>query len=138
MFDSWQGLPKAGEHDGDGSKVWAGEAVGSSNRVLSVMRRLGIDERRLAFHKGWFEETFPRASIEQIALLHIDADFYESVKLCLTTWYPKMMSGGYIQIDDYAAFVGCRRAVDEFLRQHPQLTLEATGDLDQAFYIRIP
>ena len=42
---------------------------------MSILKTLNIDRSRVNFHKGWFDQTFPKARIDQIALLHIDADF---------------------------------------------------------------
>ena len=127
LFDSWQGLPKTTEKDGVEAKVWEGECVGSQTRVRSVMNLLKIPGERLHFHQGWFQDTFPVTSIERIALLHIDADFYDSVRLSLETWFPKISPGGYVQFDDYEAFIGCTRAVDEFLSDRPGLKLSNEG-----------
>lgn len=135
LFDSWEGLPATSEKDGDAG-MWAGEVVGSQRRVVSIFKTLNINTSRVTFHRGWFEETFPKAKIDQIALLHIDADFYDSVHLSLRTWEPHVSPGGYIQIDDYSAFIGCRRAVDEYLVMHPDLKLETFKDV--AFYIQKP
>jgi O-methyltransferase len=85
------------------------------------MRALHIDGDRLHFHKGWFAETFPKTNIDKIALLHADGDFYESVKLTLETWGPKVARGGFIQLDDYGIFIGCTLATDEYLAAHPGL-----------------
>jgi O-methyltransferase len=133
LFDSWQGLPPPMDKDGAGANIWEGEDVGSPIRVRRIMSHLGIDQKRLHFHVGWFKETFPRAQIDKIALLHVDGDFYESVKLTLETWAPRVVPGGYIQIDDYSAFVGCKRAVDEFLALHSSLKIETYRDV--AFFI---
>ena len=48
----------------------------------------------------------------------MDADWYQSVKLCLETFYDRVASGGYVVFDDYGYWEGCRRAVDEFLSGH--------------------
>ena len=104
LFDSWQGLPDTTEKDGRGSKAWAGDVVGSQSRVKAVMRRINIKRERLIFHKGWFADTFPNAKVDRVALLHIDADFYESVRLSIETWFPKLSEGGYMQFDDYSSF----------------------------------
>jgi O-methyltransferase len=138
LFDSWEGLPDSGSKDGEGGKMWVGECVGSPHRVLSIMKRLGVDPSRLTFHKGWFDQTFAIANVQQIALLHIDADFYESVRLCLDTWYPRLSPGGYIQFDDYGIFIGCTRAVDEFLVQHPEVQLRSVGEGTLAYFIQKP
>ena len=138
LFDAWRGLPPPTSEDGSSGQKWEGEVVGSPKRVRSIMSKMGIEPARLHFHVGWFHETFPSARIDKIALLHIDPDFYEPVKLCLERWYPVLSPGGYIQIDDYEAFSGCRKAVDEFLAAHPDIRLETSGDTAHAFYFVKP
>ena len=64
------------------------------------------------------------AKIDRVAILHVDGDFYQSVKISLEKWASLMSKGGYIQIDDYDSFSGCRKAVDEFLASRPDLTLQ--------------
>jgi O-methyltransferase len=138
LFDSWEGLPESTGIDGDAG-AWAGEVVGSPRRVANIMRQLGVRPERLHLHKGWFSDTFPRANINKIALLHIDCDFYESVKLTLKAWGPRLTSGGFIQIDDYETFIGCTTATNEYLSANPQLRLERMGETyAKAFVIRIP
>ena len=48
-------------------------------------------------------------------MLHVDADWYESVKLVLDVFYDKVVPGGYIVLNDYGAWQGCNRAVDDFV-----------------------
>lgn len=134
LFDSWAGLPAMSEKDGDAG-MWAGDVVGSPKRVRAIFDKLKVDRTRVTFHKGWFADTFPKANIDKIALLHIDADFYDSVLLTLETWAPRVSTGGFIQIDDYASFAGCRRAVDEYLGKHPNLKLETIRD--EAYVISV-
>jgi O-methyltransferase len=138
LFDAWQGLPRATEEDKEEGKKWEGQVVGSPKRVLRCMTDLNIDKSRIHLHVGWFHETFPKAEIPCIALLHVDCDFYEPTTLCIATWYPKLASGAFIQFDDYEAFVGCRTAVDEFLREQPALQLETFGEWGKAYYLRKP
>jgi O-methyltransferase len=138
MFDSWQGLPDSTDEDKASGKRWAGQALGSRSRVRQCMNILKIDPARLHFHVGWFHETFPAVDIGEIALLHIDCDFFAPTKLCLDTWYPKLVSGGFVQLDDYDEFIGCRTAVDAFLAKHPALRLEYFGMGGRACYLRKP
>lgn len=48
-------------------------------------------------------------------MLRIDADWYESTKLCLEELYPQVIKGGYIIIDDYGWWEGAKKAVDEYM-----------------------
>lgn len=51
---------------------------------------------------------------EKIALLRLDTDWYESTLIELKILYPRLVSGGYLIIDDYGAWEGARKAVDEY------------------------
>lgn len=138
LFDAWQGLPPTTTQDGKASRAWEGEAVGSPRRVRQVLAKVGTPAERIHIHQGWFHETFPTVSLPQVALLHIDCDFYEPTKLCLSKWYPCLSPGGFIQFDDYDSFSGCTRAVDEFLAEHPELRLETVTEHANARYVRRP
>jgi (2Fe-2S) ferredoxin len=65
--------------------------------------------------KGLFQDTVPRCDVGPIAVLHLDGDWYESVKVCLDHLYDRVSPGGVIQIDDYGHWEGARKAVDEFM-----------------------
>jgi O-methyltransferase len=138
LFDAWEGLPETTAEDGAEAAAWTGQVVGSPARVNAIMKELGIPEERINFHRGWFNETFPKVDVPQVALAHIDCDFYDSTKLCLEKWYPVLSPGGIMQFDDYDAFSGCRKAVDEFFAQHPGLKPEAVGDGASAYFFRKP
>jgi O-methyltransferase len=114
LFDSFVGLPEPTEKDGEEADGWEGKCLGSVEKVEEVMRKLDLWGSRVKLYKGWFEETFPTADIPSISLLHIDADWYESVKLCLETFYDKVETGGFVVLDDYGHWEGCRKAFDEF------------------------
>jgi O-methyltransferase len=139
LFDAWEGLPQATAEDGPDGPRWHGQVVGSPRRVRNVMDKLRIAPTRVIVHRGWFQETFPHAGIPQIALLHVDCDFYEATKLCLERWWKHISPGGFVQFDDYDSFQGCRKAVDEFLTANPTLKLERFGELKaKAYFIRKP
>ena len=78
--------------------------------------KIGYDKRFLHYHKGWFQETLPDVAreISKIAILRLDADLYASTKICLDYLYEKVVSGGFVIIDDYGTYEGCKKAIDEF------------------------
>jgi O-methyltransferase len=114
-FDSFEGLPEAGPRDPDRAHDWVGELVASEEKVREAFSRFAFPER-LHVVKGWFEETFPEAApeVERVAILHADGDWYESVKLTLETFEPKVSPGGFVVIDDYGDWEGAREATHEY------------------------
>jgi len=66
--------------------------------------------------KGRVEETVPGSAPEQIALLRLDTDWYESTRHELVHLYPRLAAGGVLIIDDYGFWRGAREATDEYFR----------------------
>lgn len=130
VFDSFEGLPEPeARHDGpiglEYSKDGGSGRLQSIGRCVSplenVQRLLGEIIRYplelTHYHVGWFQDTVPKDadSIERIALLRLDGDWYESTKICLDGLGHKVGSGGIVVLDDYGKFPGCRKATDEYL-----------------------
>ena len=86
------------------------------NREL-LEKEIGYPEGFLHYHVGWFQQTVPKSvdSIGAIAVLRLDGDWYESTKICLDYLYDSVQKGGFVIVDDYGTYDGCRRAVDEFI-----------------------
>lgn len=117
LFDSFEGLPPPTEKDNalERTYYFKGMNKGSTGHVERIFRKLELPLDRVHFVKGWFENTIPSAEVDQIAVLHIDADWYESVSLVLHQLYERVIPGGYIILDDYGYWEGCDRAVHDFL-----------------------
>ena len=79
--------------------------------------KLGYPADYVYYHKGWFQDVLPLVNQEigPIAILRIDGDWYSSTKTCLDYLLNKVVSGGFVIVDDYGAYDGCRKAVDECL-----------------------
>jgi O-methyltransferase len=105
-------VPMAGAYDAIG-----GHGTVEACRDL-IERRIGYPSEHVYYHVGWFEETLPRAtpSLGPISVLRLDGDWYASTMVCLEHLYHLVEPGGFVIVDDYGAYEGCRRAVDEFLR----------------------
>jgi O-methyltransferase len=129
LFDSFEGLPPPSDKDGRiaRSQYAEGWCAGTEDEVRAIFSRLGRLGPRLHLVKGWFQETFPTVHVGPIALLHVDADWYDSVRLCLERFWDDLSPGGYVVFDDYARWEGCTRAVDEFLSSRGLGPLEPTG-----------
>lgn len=122
LFDSFQGLPRPTGYDVNqsGELGKKGMALGSVEKVNELLfKKLKLEKESIHIVEGWFEETIPKykQDIGKIALLHLDCDWYKSVKFCLEQLYYSVLNGGFIIIDDYGYWKGCKKAVDEFFQQ---------------------
>jgi hypothetical protein len=132
LLDTFEGLPAPTQNDPDFeiAKLYTGMCRGTLDEVSALFHRLDIADRTV-FVKGLFQDTLPSAAVGPIAVLHLDGDWYESVKVCLDRLYDQVSSGGVIQIDDYGHWKGARAAVDEFMRRRkltiPLSRLDYTG-----------
>jgi O-methyltransferase len=120
-LETWQ------EAEREGRTAWA-ELFSPELTGEAAVRRLltgtGYPESRLHFVCGPVEQTIPRDAPDEIALLRLDTDWYESTRHELTHLFPRLRSGGVLVIDDYGHWRGARRAVDEyFSTEHPPLLL---------------
>ena len=78
------------------------------------MSGTGYPTHRIHYVEGMVEETIPKHTPNQIALLRLDTDWYQSTKHDLIHLYPRVFLRGITIIDDYGHFKGARRAVDEY------------------------
>jgi O-methyltransferase len=82
-------------------------------RVRESFRRFGLLDNQVIFLEGWFKDTLPVIGTEQLALMRLDGDLYESTMDALIHLYPKLSAGGYVIIDDMCV-EGCVKAVQDF------------------------
>jgi O-methyltransferase len=64
--------------------------------------------------KGLFEDTLPRTRMGGVALAHIDCDWYDPVLYCLGQVHSALAVGGFMILDDYNDWPGCKQATDDF------------------------
>lgn len=119
LFDSFEGLPFPSLRDEKVYKkvYYKGLCRGSRKNVEMIFKKVGVCLKRIRIVEGWLEETLPNNSVGKISLLHIDTDWYDSVRIALEYFYHKVVEGGFIVIDDYRTLEGCRNAVNDFLKE---------------------
>jgi O-methyltransferase len=120
LFDSFQGLPPPGAKDDVEEQVsyFEGWCKGDQFKVEQAFATLGVPMDNVNIVQGWFDQTLQTAPIDQIAILHVDADWYDSVKLVLDTFYGRVVGGGFVVLDDYGHWKGCERAVADYFAEH--------------------
>jgi O-methyltransferase len=82
--------------------------------VEAALARYNLLDDQVRLLAGWFEDTLPSAPIEQLAVLRIDGDLYQSTMDALTALEPRVAPRGFVIIDDYHGWVPCRQAVDDY------------------------
>ncbi|MBS0194978.1 MAG: TylF/MycF family methyltransferase [Proteobacteria bacterium] len=121
VADSFEGLPKpdADTHpaDKDDTHHVHGFLAISQEQVAENFRKYGLLDGQVVFLKGWFKDTLPTAPIERLAVMRLDGDMYGSTIDALNSLYPRLSSGGYCIIDDYA-LEGCKQAVTDYRAAH--------------------
>lgn len=84
----------------------------------------GYPQDKCHFIKGDVLQTLPLPQLNEIAVLRLDTDWYESTRHELQHLYPKLTRGGVLIVDDYGHWRGCRKAVDEYFRDRPPFLFE--------------
>lgn len=129
MYDTYEGLPEPTKDDvrfdgipamfkwnsqkREGGSDWA---YASLEEVKSNMKAIGYGHMR--YVKGKVEDTIPEEIPEKISLLRLDTDWYESTKHELDQLFPRLSRGGILILDDYGQWLGSRKAVDEYFKEH--------------------
>ena len=123
-YDSFQGFPEETQNDSGRPEELqkdfkchrpAGYLSINEEEFHKTFEMVGLTKESVNLSVGLFENTIINNDIDKIAILRLDSDLYESTKLCLETFYDKVIPGGCIIIDDYGHYLGCKIAIDEFL-----------------------
>ena len=123
VADSFQGIPPVdlklfpGDAEHVGSDQISILRDNSRARVSQSFERLGLLTPSVVWLEGWFKDTLPplRVAGTRIAVLRLDGDTYESTWQALVELYDLVTPGGFVIVDDYQDWIGCRRAVNEFV-----------------------
>ncbi|OHA85679.1 MAG: hypothetical protein A2591_02495 [Candidatus Yonathbacteria bacterium RIFOXYD1_FULL_52_36] len=125
-FDSFEGFPEPSKHDASARNPKKGEWSGTRPEdITAILRNAGMVEsfikEKVKLVPGFFENTVHTYDGPGIALLHIDADLYDSYVVVLEKLFPLVAKGGVVLFDEYnqKRWPGAKKAVDEFLQGTP-------------------
>jgi hypothetical protein len=104
-FDSFEGLPEVWNIDSPQGHF-------STNGVMPI-----IEDPRVKFFKGWFNETLPVYQMppHDRLVIDMDADLYSSTIYVLKTLQSFIVPGTYIYFDEFADKENELRAFSEFV-----------------------
>lgn len=148
IYDSFAGLPEKTREDasGAGANFKAGELFVTKREVIEKLRKHGLKTSSnpapasaslgrpaeptktptVIVKKAWFDDLRGQDLPEKIAFAFCDGDLYSSIKTSLKLVVPRLAERGIIIVHDYnnPELPGSSKAVDEFLRAHPDFTLK--------------
>jgi len=141
-FDSFHGFDDAVKYDIElrgapaGRKFVGGFSDTSLGLVLQKAKRFGLENIRLA--PGYFRDSFARQPRDlRFCFVHLDVNLYSSYKECMQFFYPRVVAGGIILLDEYndPSWPGCNKAMDEFLADKPERLEAIVSDNYQKYYL---
>lgn len=111
LFDSFEGLSKPGERDGN--FWWTGALSSSEHKLRENLKEFDCFET----YKGWIPERFSEVADRSFAFIHIDVDLEQPTRDSIAFFYPRLSSGGVILLDDhgYDTCPGARKAVLDYM-----------------------
>lgn len=136
-FDSFQGFPEPSDEDKSLRNPKKGEWKTDLNSVYKLLEESGLDKQFIRYQvtlvEGFFEKTLDNYAGEKIAVLHADADLYQSYKTIYDMLFEKVVPGGIILFDEYMntfefnKWPGAKKAIDETFLKHCELCRDKTS-----------
>lgn len=128
LFDSFEGIPEPGGYDFrvfqpevraldlySQRDDWGKAAPAELAETLSLC---SYPQDRFHIVAGDVLKTLPDQAPDQIALLRLDTDWFDSTRHEMQHLYPRLSPGGVLIVDDYWYWDGARQAVDQYLNEH--------------------
>lgn len=77
--------------------------------------------------KGDVKNTAPAicSVIKDLAIVHLDTNWYESTRVEVEVFYPKISVGGFLIVNGFSDWKGCHRAIKEYFGEVDQSTFAA-------------
>ncbi len=95
--------------------VWCYSSI---DEVKNNLYSTNYPKENLIFVKGKVENTIPQTIPNQISLLRLDTDWYESTYHEFVHLFPILSKQGVLIIDDYGHWKGAREATDKYFKEN--------------------
>ena len=132
LFDTFKGMTEPSDDDinfagqlakdkyfKSKKKDYVDWAYASYHEVKEIFLKSGVNIQDCEFVKGDVLKTIPEYhdKLKKISFLRLDTDWYESTRIELDYFYPKIVNNGFLVIDDYGHWGGSRKATDEYFSE---------------------
>lgn len=128
-FDSFEGLPE---------EWFPGQGKGRFNMDGKLPQ---IDDPRVKFFKGYFNETLPdyKCPSREVLVVNLDADLYSSTVCVLNALKEEIVPGTYVYFDEFSHRDHELKAFDEFLEETGMkfCTVGSSKDFSRVMFQRI-
>jgi len=133
LFDTFNGIPKTCIPEIDGGYKGGEHFDAPLSKVIERFK----PHDNVKIYPGFFPDTAEPIKDLKFCFVNIDVDICRSTKDCWEFFYPRMIKGGVIHIqDDYPGLPGVKKATDEFLSDKPEKLKHLPKDYrQQAVYI---
>ena len=130
-FDSFEGLPHDWSLEGHGRGYFSTDGVVPA-----------IDDPRVSFYPGWFEDTLPEYVWPEhdVLVVMMDADLYSSTTTALAFVKDMLQPGSYLYFDQFHHRCDELRAFAELVEEH-ELRFRLVGtskDLSNVLFEQLP
>ena len=122
IVDSFKGLSEPSAFDKiidlgvTGKEEISGQPSGAFSASIQEVKNTLSDFPEITYFQGWIPSAFKDIPDAEYKFVHIDVDLYEPVHHSVSYFYPRLVNGGMIVIDDYGSLYwpGAKKAVDEY------------------------
>lgn len=119
LFDSFEGLSEPTKNDNVNSpeqNIWKKGSLSTTEKTIrNNLKQLN----NIKIYKGWIPNRFNEVDNISFKLVHIDVDLYQPTIDSLEFFYPRLVPGGVIVMDDYGFLTcpGAYKAASYFIKK---------------------
>lgn len=132
LYDTYKGMPAPTKHDvrmsgmqairkfedlkiDQDSSDWCNANL---EDVKKTLEKASYPLDKIKFMEGKVQNTLKENSHDQISILRLDTDWYESTKHEIEVSFPRLVDKGVLIIDDYGTWKGSKKAIDDYFSTH--------------------
>ena len=138
LFDTFEGFTdRSVQAEAEHTNFQTKGSKFSDTSLEGVRAHVSPQNNNVIFHQGYFPDSIPADFKEQkFSFVHLDADLYEPILEGLKYFYPRMSKNGIILVHDYNAWIGARKAVDDFFADKDEMPIPMPDKSGSALIVK--